>query len=86
MRGAYHRPGEAPALHFADDPILKRFRVAFDEICDERLERVMLSGSARSAMCADLDYDVAGFLTDFVDRWQANIPKYLNPRYCPEFG
>jgi predicted nucleotidyltransferase len=55
----------------ADDPILKRFRAALDEIYGDRLERVMLFGSrARGDAREDSDYDVAVFLDDFVDRWQ----------------
>jgi predicted nucleotidyltransferase len=55
----------------ADDPILKRFRAALDEIYGDRLERVVLFGSrARGDARADSDYDVAVFLKDFVDRWQ----------------
>ena len=35
----------------ADDPILKRFRAALDEIYADRLERVVLFGS-RAGRCA----------------------------------
>ena len=55
----------------ADDPILKRFRAALNEISGDRLERVVLFGSlARGDARTDSDYDVAVFLKDFVDRWQ----------------
>ena len=54
----------------ADEPILKRFRAAFDEIYGERLGRVVLFGSrARSDAHEDSDYDVAVFLKDLTDRW-----------------
>jgi predicted nucleotidyltransferase len=55
----------------ADDPILKRFRAALDEMYGERLERVVLFGSrARGDAHEDSDYDVAVFLRDMADRWQ----------------
>ncbi len=54
-----------------DDPILKRFRAALDELYGDRLERVVLFGSrARGDACADSDYDIAIFLDDLIDRWQ----------------
>ena len=54
-----------------DDPILKRFRAALDQVYGERLERVVLYGSrARGNAREDSDYDVAVFLRDFVSRWQ----------------
>jgi predicted nucleotidyltransferase len=47
----------------ADDPILKRFRAALDEMYGERAERVVLFGSrARGDAHRDSDYDVAVFL------------------------
>src|SRR5438876_5954612 len=46
-----------------DDPILKRFRAALDELYGDRLERVVLFGSrARGDARADSDYDIAIFL------------------------
>jgi predicted nucleotidyltransferase len=55
----------------ADDPILKRFRAALDELYGERIERVVLFGSrARGEAREDSDYDVAVFLKDLTDRWQ----------------
>ncbi len=55
----------------ADDPVLKRFRKALDELYGERLERVVLFGSrARGEAREDSDYDVAVFLKDLTDRWQ----------------
>jgi len=49
----------------ADDPILKRFRVALDELYGERAERVVLFGSrARGDARADSDYDIAVFIKD----------------------
>jgi len=54
-----------------DNPILKRFRAALDEIYSDRIERVVLFGSrARGDARANSDYDVAVFLTGLTDRWQ----------------
>lgn len=54
----------------ADDPILKRFRAALDEIYGDRLERAVLFGSrARGDARSDSDYDVAVFLKSLPDRW-----------------
>jgi predicted nucleotidyltransferase len=48
-----------------DDPILRRFRVALDEIYGSRLERVVLFGSrARGNAREASDYDVAVFIKD----------------------
>jgi predicted nucleotidyltransferase len=56
-------------MQLADDPILKRFRAALDELYGDRLERVMLFGSrARGDARPDSDYDVAVFLRDMPDR------------------
>jgi uncharacterized protein len=54
-----------------DDPILKRFRAAVNEIYGERVERVVLFGSrARGDAQPDSDYDVAVFLRgDMPDRF-----------------
>jgi len=53
-----------------NDPILKHFRVALDEIYGERLERVVRFGSrARGDARADSDYDVAVVHNDLTDRW-----------------
>jgi predicted nucleotidyltransferase len=54
-----------------DDPVLKRFRAALDEVYGGRIERVVLYGSrARGGAGEESDYDVAVFLRDFVNRWQ----------------
>ncbi len=54
-----------------DDPVLKRFRAALDEIYGSRLRRVVLFGSrARGNARPDSDYDVAVFLQPLGDRWQ----------------
>ncbi len=53
-----------------DDPILKRFQTALDEIYGARLDRVVLFGSrARGDARPDSDYDVAVFLKSLPDRW-----------------
>jgi predicted nucleotidyltransferase len=53
-----------------DDPVLKRFRAALDELYGERIERVVLFGSrARGDAREDSDYDVAVFLIDLENRW-----------------
>jgi uncharacterized protein len=52
-----------------DDPVLKRFRAAVNDIYGDRLERVVLFGSrARGDAQPDSDYDVAVFLRDMPDR------------------
>jgi predicted nucleotidyltransferase len=53
-----------------NDPILKRFRAALDELYSDRIERVVLFGSrARGDAHQDSDYDVAVFLKNLTDRW-----------------
>jgi uncharacterized protein len=48
-----------------ENPILRRFRAALEEVYGERIERVVLFGSrARGDARADSDYDVAVFLKD----------------------
>ena len=52
-----------------NDPVLKRFRAAVNEIYGDRVERVVLYGSrARGDAKPDSDYDVAVFLRDMPDR------------------
>ena len=54
-----------------DDPILRRFRVALDEIYGGRIERVVLFGSrARGDAHAESDYDIAVFLKTLPDHRQ----------------
>jgi predicted nucleotidyltransferase len=54
-----------------DDPVLKRFRAALNEVYGSRIERVVLYGSrARGDANDGSDYDVAVFLRDFADRWR----------------
>ena len=49
-----------------DDPILKRFRAALDDMYGDRVERVVLYGSrARGDHRPDSDYDVAVFIRDY---------------------
>jgi predicted nucleotidyltransferase len=63
-------------MQISDDPILKRFRGALNEMYGERLERVVLYGSrARGDAGEDSDYDVAVFLNglregDLDTRWR----------------
>ena len=53
----------------SDNPILRRYRVALDEMYGTRLERVVLFGSrVRGDAHEDSDYDVAVFLRDLADR------------------
>jgi len=53
-----------------DDPVLKRLRVALDDLYGERIERVVLFGSrGRGDAGEDSDYDVAVFLRDLTNRW-----------------
>jgi uncharacterized protein len=57
-----------------DDPVLRRFRAALDEVYGKRLERVVLFGSrARGDARADSDYDIAVFLTDMADVWRERM-------------
>ena len=52
-----------------NNPSLKRFRAALDEMYGDRLERVVLYGSrARGDAHEESDYDVAVFLRDMPDR------------------
>lgn len=54
-----------------DDPVLKRYRAALDEINGDRPERVELFGSrARGDAREDSDYDVWVLLMDFVQHRQ----------------
>jgi predicted nucleotidyltransferase len=54
-----------------NDPVLRRFRAALDEIYGKRIERVVLFGSrARGDAREDSDYDIAVFLKDLTDRWR----------------
>lgn len=53
-------------MAIVDNPILRRFRAALDEVYGERIERVVLFGSrACGDARPDSDYDVAVFLRDF---------------------
>lgn len=53
-----------------DDPVLKRYRAALDDMYGDRIERVVLFGSrARGDAHPESDYDVAVFLKSLPDRW-----------------
>jgi uncharacterized protein len=53
------------ATTLINDPVLVRFRKALDDMCGDRLERVVLFGSrARGDAHAESDYDMAVFLRD----------------------
>jgi predicted nucleotidyltransferase len=71
-----------------DDPILRRFRAALDELYGERLERVVLFGSrARGEAGPESDYDVAVFLREMPDRWvEADRLADLSVRLFDETG
>ena len=57
-----------------DDPILKRFKSALDEIYGDRIDRVVLFGSrARGDARPDSDYDVAVFLKSLPDQRKERI-------------
>lgn len=53
-----------------DDPVIKRFRAAIDDVYGDRAARVLLFGSrARGDSRPDSDYDVAVFLKDYGGLW-----------------
>lgn len=55
----------------ADEPVLRRYRAAVDQIYGDRIERVVLYGSrARGDAQEESDYDLALFLHGMSDRWQ----------------
>lgn len=52
--------------------ILTKFCAALQELYGDRIERIVLYGSrARGDARLDSDYDVAVFLKDMPDRWEA---------------
>ncbi len=54
----------------ADDPILKQFKAALNDMYGDQIDRVVLFGSrARGDAHDDSDYDVAVFLKSLPDRW-----------------
>jgi predicted nucleotidyltransferase len=56
----------------ANSFILTKFRAALQELYGDRIERIVLYGSrARGDARLDSDYDVAVFLKDMPDRWEA---------------
>jgi predicted nucleotidyltransferase len=71
-----------------NDPILKRFRAALNEIYGNRIDRVVLFGSrARGDAQPDSDYDVAVFLRDMPDRFaEMNRLADLGTSFLDETG
>lgn len=58
------------AVSSANDPILRRFRAALNDVYGDRVQRVVLFGSrARGDAHPDSDYDIAVFFRDLPDRW-----------------
>jgi predicted nucleotidyltransferase len=57
------------ATKAADDPILKRFRAAVNEIYGGGVARVVLFGSRARRCGPDSDYDIAVFLREMPDRF-----------------
>jgi uncharacterized protein len=54
-----------------DDPVLRRFRAALDELYEDQIDRVILFGSrTRGDATPDSDYDVAVFLKSVPDTWK----------------
>jgi predicted nucleotidyltransferase len=54
-----------------DEPVLKRFKAALEDLYGNRIDRVVLFGSrARGEAHDHSDYDVAVFLNSLPDRWQ----------------
>ncbi len=65
------RAGTSLGTTSANDPVLRRFRVALNELYGSQIERVVLFGSrARGDERLDSDYDVAVFLKSLPDRWK----------------
>jgi predicted nucleotidyltransferase len=57
---------EAAAVRPSEDPVLKRFRAALDELYGDRLERAVLYGSqARGDHRPDSDSDIAVFIKGY---------------------
>lgn len=76
------------AMKAPDDPVLKRFRAALDEIYGNRLDRVVLFGSrARGDARSDSDYDVAVFLKSLPDPWaELDMLAKLRVNFLDETG
>lgn len=54
-----------------DDPLLRRFQAALNEVYGSQIERVVLFGSrARGEAQPESDYDVAVFLKELPDIWR----------------
>jgi predicted nucleotidyltransferase len=53
-----------------DDPVLRRYKAALEDLYGDQIDRVILFGSrARGDAQAASDYDVAIFLKSMPDRW-----------------
>jgi predicted nucleotidyltransferase len=71
LRGIRTRPIRTVPGAAIDDKVLRRFRVAVNELYGDRIERVVLFGSrARGDAHEESDYDIAVFLKDLTDRWR----------------
>ena len=63
-----------------DDPVLRRYKAALEDLYGDQIDRIVLFGSrARGDAHADSDYDIAVFLKSMPDRW-AEFARLANLR------